>query len=88
MRLKFHCSPAEIRNARKLLNDVLTIITPERLKARICRDPDDDIVLGTALTGNCDCIVTGDRDLLDLKTFQGIDILLPADFWRYEAQKL
>jgi predicted nucleic acid-binding protein len=32
----------------------------------VCRDPDDDVVLGTAVAGRCDAIVTGDKDLLDL----------------------
>ena len=45
-----------------------------------CRDRDDDVVLGTALAGNADCIVTGDDDLLVLDPFQGIRILAPADF--------
>ena len=34
----------------------------------MCRDADDDVVLGTAIAGQCDAIVTGDKDLLDLGT--------------------
>jgi putative PIN family toxin of toxin-antitoxin system len=49
---------------------------------RVCRDPDDDMVLETAVAGRADCIVTGDQDLLVLDPFQGIRILLPADFLR------
>ncbi len=48
--------------------------------APACRDPDDDIVLATAVSGNADCIVTGDDDLLVLDPFQGIRILAPAEF--------
>jgi putative PIN family toxin of toxin-antitoxin system len=47
---------------------------------RVCRDPDDDMVLETAVAGRADCIVTGDQDLLVLDPFQGIRILAPADF--------
>ena len=45
-----------------------------------CRDPDDDKFLETALMGAVDCIVTGDRDLLDMHPFGSIPILTPAEF--------
>lgn len=47
-----------------------------------CRDPDDDKLLETALMGAADCLVTGDRDLLEMSPFQNIPILSPADFLR------
>ncbi|MFT4052131.1 MAG: putative toxin-antitoxin system toxin component, PIN family [Microbacterium sp.] len=43
----------------------------------ICRDPDDDRVLETAVLAGADTIVSGDRDLLTLRTYQGIAILTP-----------
>lgn len=45
-----------------------------------CRDTDDDKLLETALMGEADCLVTGDRDLLVLSPFQHIPILTPASF--------
>ena len=45
-----------------------------------CRDPDDDKLLETALMGEADCLVTGDRDLLEMSPFNDIPILTPADF--------
>ena len=45
-----------------------------------CRDPDDDKVLETALMGAADCLVTGDRDLLEMSPFQNIPILPPTGF--------
>ena len=45
-----------------------------------CRDPDDDKLLETALMGAADCLVTGDRDLLEMPPFQNIPILSPAGF--------
>ena len=50
------------------------------LPARVCRDKNDDVVLATALAGKADVIVTGDDDLLVLKTFRGIRILSPRQF--------
>ncbi|MDE0673409.1 MAG: putative toxin-antitoxin system toxin component, PIN family [Caldilineaceae bacterium] len=47
---------------------------------RICRDPKDDKILELAISGNADCIVTGDDDLLALNPFRGVAIVTPADF--------
>lgn len=47
-----------------------------------CRDPRDDKFLSLAVSGRADCIVAGDRDLLDMAAFDGIPIYRPADFIR------
>ena len=44
-----------------------------------CRDPSDDKLLETALMGQADRLVTGDRDLLSMSPFQGIPIVRPAE---------
>jgi len=44
------------------------------------RDVDDDKFLALAVTGQADAIVSGDRDLLELVTHEGIPILTPAQF--------
>jgi predicted nucleic acid-binding protein len=49
---------------------------------RVCRDPDDDEVLAAAVIGEAAFIVTGDEDLLVLKTHGEIRILTPAEFHR------
>ena len=45
-----------------------------------CRDPDDDKILETALMGEADCLITGDRDLLEMSPYCGIRIVAPRDF--------
>jgi len=45
-----------------------------------CRDPDDDHVLAAALVAGAPVIITGDADLLSLKTFQDIVILNPREY--------
>ena len=45
-----------------------------------CADPDDDKFLETALAGEADCLITGDRHLLDMTSFRGISILTCAAF--------
>ena len=49
-----------------------------------CRDPKDNKYLELALCVSADCIVSSDRDLLDLDPWRGIRVLTPADYlvWR------
>ena len=56
------------------------LVSPLRLSARVCRDPDDDLVLATALAAQADVIITGDKDLLTLKTHGGVRIRSPRQF--------
>lgn len=46
----------------------------------IVDDPPDNRVLECALSANVDFIISGDKHLLNLKAFQGIEILSPEDF--------
>ena len=41
----------------------------------VSRDPDDDAVLACALAARADLVVSGDNDLLVLKSFEGIPIV-------------
>ena len=58
---------------------VLSVITE-------CRDPKDDKFLALALDSEGDCIVSGDRDLLALNPWRGIEIVLPASFLKKDIQ--
>jgi putative PIN family toxin of toxin-antitoxin system len=45
-----------------------------------CRDPKDDKLLELAVSGNADFLVTGDKDLLVLSPFRGVEIITPREF--------
>ena len=45
------------------------------------RDPDDAVILGDALSGGADVLVTGDNDLLVLGGVGALRILDPRGFW-------
>ena len=76
LRDKFDVDPDELQLLAQLTEEA-EIVRPVRLRKRICRDRDDDIVLATALAGNADVIITGDNDLLVLKRFSNVAILSP-----------
>ncbi len=46
----------------------------------VCRDPKDDKLLELAVSGNADFLVTGDKDLLVLNPFRGVEIITPREF--------
>jgi putative PIN family toxin of toxin-antitoxin system len=69
-----------INSIGKFLREHTRFSTPVSLAADVCRDPDDIKVLGLAVASNADYIVTGDKDLLILKSFQNIPILTPRSF--------
>jgi putative PIN family toxin of toxin-antitoxin system len=56
------------------------LVTETGLVKGVCRDPDDDAVLGAAVEGRAETIVTGDGDLLALREHEGIRILMPREF--------
>jgi uncharacterized protein len=57
------------------------------LSETACRDADDDI-LAAAVSVGADCILTGDKDLLVLKSFKGINIISPKRFWVLEKMHM
>lgn len=59
----------------------ISTITSGAVKVQgVCSDPEDDMFLSCALEGEADYIISGDKHLLNLKTYQGIKIMAPGDF--------
>ena len=50
-------------------------------EVKVCRDPDDDKFLATAVAGGADYLVTGDvADLLRLHRYKDVTIVSPREF--------
>jgi putative PIN family toxin of toxin-antitoxin system len=62
-----------------------TIVEPVDVP-RVCRDPSDDKFLAAALVGNAEFIVSEDKDLLDLGSYEGIEICTVEAFLRQLGQ--
>ena len=83
---KVRVSQRDANDAVRLLRERLELVEPVVLGEPVCRDPDDDVILGTALVAGADAIVTGDRDLLDMGTFKQIRMLSPRAFWSFASR--
>ena len=66
-----------------MINFVLehaTIFKPVILKEPVCEDPDDDKFFACALACGGKVIVSGDKHLLKVSGYLGIDVLKPREF--------
>ncbi len=62
-----------------------SVLVPGRLKVKASRDPADDKFLAAAIEGKAEYVVTGDKDLLVLKAYRGVEIATPGRFVRILA---
>ncbi len=51
-----------------------------KLKEPVCEDPDDDKFIACALASGCGVIISGDKHLLKVSGYQGIEVLKPREF--------
>ena len=72
-------SEGNVQLALEEIKDEFRIVQP-RIAIKASRDEDDNRVIEAALEGNCNYIITGDKDLLDLKTFKNIKIVTADQF--------
>lgn len=82
---KFNFTNREANGAVTLLESRCSIIGTLALPSPISRDPEDDNIIATAIAGSCRCIISGDRDLLDLKQVGDILVVSPSQFWKIET---
>lgn len=71
---KFHFELPKIQQIEELMKKNFLFVY-SRKTLHIVKDEDDNRVLEAALEGNCNYIVTGDKELLDLRSFRGIKII-------------
>src|SRR5262245_5296381 len=78
---KFKMPAARVQEIATFLREHVQMVIPLELPTAVCRDPDDHFVLGTAVAGEADFLVTGDNDLLSLGEYGSIPILTPREFY-------
>ena len=63
-----------------ILSREVDVVVPETTVDVIDRDPDDNAFLECAVAGDATYVVSGDKHLLDLESYRGIDVVTPAEF--------
>jgi putative PIN family toxin of toxin-antitoxin system len=59
----------------------MALMTPGKLDIDLIdRDPSDNMVLACAVEGRADFVVSGDRHLTDIVSFEGVSIVNPDTF--------
>ncbi len=80
LRLKFGFHPRHAHLLATFVQRQTRSVTVRGSPPKVCRDPDDDYILAAAVNAGCDYLVTGDKDLLALKIFEGMKIVTPREF--------
>jgi len=78
---KLRLGDGRAADIRSFLESVATAVTPLDVAKEVCRDIDDLPVIGTALAAGAQVLVTGDKDLLSLKSVEGVRMVTPRQFW-------
>jgi putative PIN family toxin of toxin-antitoxin system len=81
---KFKFTTRDATAVVSLLKSRCSVVRTQSLPSPVSRDPDDDNIIATAISGACALIITGDKDLLDLKKAGDILIVSPDQFWQIE----
>ena len=77
---KFTAYVSELDNLRLILGARIFTASLGSIHVRVSRDEDDNRVIETAVIGGASCIISGDKDLLILENYRGIEILSPGAF--------
>ncbi len=72
--------PVDLHAMLALIEKEAEFYEVQPLPRQVCSDPEDDIFLACALASHAECIVSGDKHLLKVSGFQGIQVLRPRAF--------
>ena len=76
---KFGFSKRELDEAEGDIGKIATVVEPEEVELSVLDDEPDNRVLECAVAAGAAAIVTGDKQLLSLKDYEGIGIMTVAD---------
>lgn len=80
LREKFSWDTERLAGFVAEIGEFVRRVRPTEKLCVIASDPDDDRVLECAIAGRCHFIVTGDKHLLEVRSYESIRILKVADF--------
>jgi len=78
---KIHLPQSIVEEILQFLKEHAQIVKPEMIESFILKDKKDIPIIGTALSGNAQFLITGDKELLSLREYRNIEILSSRKFW-------
>ena len=84
---KFHFNHIRIEQLERIIKKHIRIVYPKETIG-IVKDDDDNRVLEAAIESKCSYIITGDKELLDLRVYKGIKILTADQFLKTPITKM
>jgi uncharacterized protein len=80
LRDKFHHPPEQLQGNEGYITACTTRVGPSEVIDAVLSDDDDNRVLECAVAAGSDAVVTGDKHLLGLGSFRGIQMMTVSDF--------
>ncbi len=78
---KLRLSNEDIDMAKEPIHEAVRQVIEQNLQiTNVCRDAADDNIIACAVSAKADYLVTGDADLLVIRSYEGIKIVTPRDF--------
>lgn len=81
LKQKFRVSPFLISEFINVLQQDTILVKPVDVPEVNIKDKNDLIILASALSGNADLLITGDKELLELAKVGTLEIVCPRAFW-------
>jgi putative PIN family toxin of toxin-antitoxin system len=87
MKDKFRAKPMELERALAIITTYARMVEPV-VQVRVVKDdPADDHVVSCAVAAGAEAIITGDKDLLRMGSYEGIRMVRVRDFLERSQRK-
>ena len=84
---KFHAKPIALESALFIMTTSARMVAPVIQVKAVRDDPNDDHVVSCAIAAGAEAIITGDKDLLRMGSYEGIEMLRLGEFLRHGQGK-
>ena len=79
---KFRLPATIVKEFAALLRAEATVVPVSKTHPIRVKDKDDIVILSCAISGEAEVFITGDKELLALKSIGKLSILSPREFWQ------
>jgi len=79
---KFHAKPIVLESALFIMTTSARMVEPVIQVKAVREDPNDDHVVSCAIAAGAEAIITGDKHLLRMSSYEGIKMLRLGEFLR------